>query len=726
MITPEQQAKINEWKQSNNFTTAAATSKPSGFDLVDRELAKRQITTEPAQQDVLQNLGQAYQQAPGVIAKEANLGNTGIGGEASNAVSKNPIVRAGENALGATNATLNTIFAPFGAIAKSITDTASKAIEKNPAIMQNPIFNKVLDFVNSSQNEITKLSQEHPEAARNLGNALNVALLTIGSKGAGAEKPIIPGEFTDLKPLGSAIKQGVKDSVGDLTVKGSPAGIAATKLGEKIAPPPTLPELTGRITGATGEEVPTATKGLQGIDLTTPLKKGAEYKDFSSRLEKGGAESQKVADEGYAKNPNKYTTNELTTKTTSGKFGVNYVKQALSDLKDLYSVTKEGGGNALERIKGFQTKLSQEGLTATDINNISKEYGKQFKAFKTNNQIKAGKIAAGAENVRSGLKDTARNLLTDDAAKIADKQTSDIIKTKEMVDELNTKVDAFKNNFRPGSPLQKMGAMVARIVDRVSGGAVKGIFKELLGASGAGEGTKLNILQLQKELQKNIDLFNKVNKMKPEEGVKTLSSFSEGVIPKITPTKEIEPLAQEARKYKSAEEFVKVQPTVYHGTSGENAIKINTEGFKTGSGKGVSGQTSNDFIYATENKVSAGRYVSDRLGIKNPTTVSGSFNGKVLDISGSKMADFEAFGEASKKLGVPLEIGSQGKPTMLNMPAIKKAMQEQGYGAIRFSDRYANGSKALAILPDNIKTKSQLTDIYNQATKGVNKKGLQK
>ena len=80
------------------------------------------------------------------------------------------------------------------------------------------------------------------------------------------------------------------------------------------------------------------------------------------------------------------------------------------------------------------------------------------------------------------------------------------------------------------------------------------------------------------------------------------------------------------------------------------------------------------------------------------------------------MADFEAFGEASKKLGVPLGKDSQGNLSMLNMPAIKKAMQEQGYGAIRFSDRYANGSKALAILPDQIKTKSQLTDFYNKVT----------
>jgi hypothetical protein len=147
--------------------------------------------------------------------------------------------------------------------------------------------------------------------------------------------------------------------------------------------------------------------------------------------------------------------------------------------------------------------------------------------------------------------------------------------------------------------------------------------------------------------------------------------------------------------------------TVYHGTSLDNANKINDGGFKTGAGKGVSGSASNDFIYTTESKTSASKYVSDRLGIKNPTVVSGKITGKILDIPG-KMADFEAFGEASKKLGVPLGKDSQGGLSMLDMPAIKKAMKEQGYSAIRFSDKYANGTKAMAVLPDQIKVASAL------------------
>lgn len=155
--------------------------------------------------------------------------------------------------------------------------------------------------------------------------------------------------------------------------------------------------------------------------------------------------------------------------------------------------------------------------------------------------------------------------------------------------------------------------------------------------------------------------------------------------------------------------------TVYHGTSLENANKISTDGFKAGGGKGVSGGASSDFVYVTKNKASANRYVSDRLGIKNPTTVEGSFSGKVLEVQGIK-ADFEAFGEVSKKLGVPLGVDSQGNLSMLDMPAIKKAMKEQGYGAIQFSDRYANGTKALAVLPENIKTKSP-KPIFKPASK---------
>lgn len=172
---------------------------------------------------------------------------------------------------------------------------------------------------------------------------------------------------------------------------------------------------------------------------------------------------------------------------------------------------------------------------------------------------------------------------------------------------------------------------------------------------------------------------------------------------------------------KTFEEFVKTQGTpVYHGTSAENAKGILSNGFALGKGKGVSGAASNDFIYVTPSKSGAGKYVSDRLGIKEPTIIESAISGKTLVIPGNNW-DFEVFGEVSKRLGVPLKPDSRGNLTMLDMPAIKLAMKKQGFGSIAFKDRGANGSQAIAVLPDSIKTRSQLTDIWEKANKNSSK-----
>ena len=413
-------------------------------------------------------------------------------------------------------------------------------------------------------------------------------------------------------------------------------------------------------------------------------------------------------------------------------------------------------------IRQLRARFEKEGLSVKELNQLAKEYGIEYKdrAFDKMGNAKAGYNAESFENIRKGVKEVLRERMPDDVSKELDAQISDLYSTRDLTRKMEENVNKLYQKIKNRTLMQKAGGALADVVDLATLGTLRGFVQKLL-PSNVGLKTA-NSLDLERELQKNLAKIEELSKMKegPEfdNGVKKLledSSFKTGEIPETTPVnKKLEdyrsgkpssqggyianPLAKkqvnqpkgnepvsssndntlltEAKKYKSAEEFVKSQPTVYHGTSLENANKINSEGFRTGAGKGVSGETSNDFIYATENKVSADRYVSDRLGIKNPTTVSGSFNGKVLVIPG-KMADFEAFGEASKKLGVPLGKDSQGSLTMLDMPAIKRAMQEQGYGAISFSDRYANGSKALAILPDQIKTKSQLTDIWKKANK---------
>lgn len=135
---------------------------------------------------------------------------------------KNFVVQVGENALQATVDTLGVIFAPFGAVAKAVTDRVSNAIEQNPAIVNSPAMGHIADFVNQVSTPIQKVLQAHPEAATNVGNALNIIITALsGEAGKG-----ITGSSGLDSSLGTV--QGVVDAVGS-KANDVVQGIADTK-----------------------------------------------------------------------------------------------------------------------------------------------------------------------------------------------------------------------------------------------------------------------------------------------------------------------------------------------------------------------------------------------------------------------------------------------------------------------------------------------------------------
>ena len=588
-----------------------------------------------------------------------------------------------ESALGAAVSGINTVFAPITGLAKTLTDHISNAIISNPTVMKDPTVNKFLDFINNSQNELSSLAKAHPEAVRNIGNALQLALIAAGAKTGVAEKPVgtVEGIVSGTKEALESAKGGAMDIVQG--VKELPG-----KISEKVNPTPTLPEVTGRITGAIGGEVSVAQRGLQGVDLNTPLKKGAEYSDLSKRFDTSIKSNLKSVDEVLSKDNTSYSSNELTQRTPTGKFGINYVKQAIQDLKDFYSGTKDV--DSLEKVKILEKKLNTDGLTAKEVNDLSKEYGSKFNAFKANNQIKGGKIAAGAENVRSGLKDTARGLIKDPEVAKLDKQTSDMIKTKEMVDDLNTKVDKFKNNYRPGTPLQKFSATIVRLADRVSGGILKGAIKEVTGKAGAGEGTKLDILQLQNELQKNIDLFNKVQSMKPEDAINKLldageSSFNKGVVPETT----------ESQLTDFYNQAVGKEQVFYHGTSKASAENIRKAGgFTPETTKGIKDLTGFD--------VPQDRPISLTLDKKTAELYSGirpeGGTGELLTFKGNLKLATEEQVSAIRKSGKD----------------IVETLRKQGYDGYHTSSPHDEMIETIVFNKEKLK-------LVNQAVKGEKK-----
>jgi len=169
----------------------------------------------------------------------------------------------------------------------------------------------------------------------------------------------------------------------------------------------------------------------------------------------------------------------------------------------------------------------------------------------------------------------------------------------------------------------------------------------------------------------------------------------------------IDKLAQEAKKYNSAEDFVKSQgDPLYHGTKAKfdnfslKDFGKTDEGFL---GKG---------IYSTSDKNYASTY-GDVLEIypnlKNPLVIEDPY----------------AFGAVhpdsiKNTLGIPKNSSAE---------QIKKALMDKGYDGVVVNTPYGEKNVEVLVLdPNSIKTKSQLIDIWNKAhgssdiPKGVNKK----
>uniref|UniRef100_A0A6H1ZN54 Uncharacterized protein n=1 Tax=viral metagenome TaxID=1070528 RepID=A0A6H1ZN54_9ZZZZ len=165
--------------------------------------------------------------------------------------------------------------------------------------------------------------------------------------------------------------------------------------------------------------------------------------------------------------------------------------------------------------------------------------------------------------------------------------------------------------------------------------------------------------------------------------ISSVPSAGKGII-----SPELQPLAQEARKYKSAEEFVKGQIKVYHGGSGIDEL-----------GKGIK-------ILSPEEKLkfstSGGGYVglSTTLDREYAQQFSKNIGGtkKVLEIYINPKAKI-------KEISGAIDDMSADEISVLSKEYdVLKSVEENEF-------RILNADVA--------KTKSQLTDFYNQVTKGV-------
>lgn len=194
----------------------------------------------------------------------------------------------------------------------------------------------------------------------------------------------------------------------------------------------------------------------------------------------------------------------------------NYVDEALGQLSELYTKIKDPV--ALERVRQITEKAKLGGLTTKEINDIAREYGREFgqKAFSKSGDPLTSVNAQAYENVRKGVKETAREILDDPILQATDKKISETIRTSELISKIEEQVNKLQQKIQKRSLGQNIGRGIEKLLNLSTFGASRGFVQALLPS---GQGLKvMNALDLEKVLSKRLseitDIVEKSDKLK--------------------------------------------------------------------------------------------------------------------------------------------------------------------------------------------------------------------
>ena len=502
MLTPEQELKAQEIIKSHNYKAPT----PVASDWFSKTAPKPVEKQEPGFSD---NMKSTFKEAIPAIGEIQQ----GIQNVKNAPTLPEKITAGGEALFSAPMAEIGKVLEPISWLAKQAQEISKPLTDKLGQLLASAIPESAKQSIKNtlSSPEITKIADkinqfadtpEGQQASKDFNNALGYLLMGIG--GQKAPSDLGSGLSNAKAGFETAADTGISAAKTELgAVKGAMEQKAITK----------IPSTVGKITQALPEELPTATRALSGIDT-----KGVKtYADLSSKLDSTIKSNQSTVDAKFSEAKGSYFPEELTQKITSGKTTIkqNFVSDALSNLKELYGKTKDAVSQA--KIMDLEAKYKAEGLTPSEINNLAKEYGTEFKnkAFsKVTGDPLTSTNAQAFENTRTGIKETARGLIEDESVRLLDKSTSDIIKTKQMTDDMATKVQQLQNKFEKAGLLQRAGNLISTGVNLVTGGIIKGFFKNMMGMSG--EGKTLNPIELQNRLAKNLKLLDELNKLDPK------------------------------------------------------------------------------------------------------------------------------------------------------------------------------------------------------------------
>jgi hypothetical protein len=400
------------------------------------------------------------------------------------------------------------------------------------------IANGIKNAVNSPVGQSIEKTLTAPDVTSDLNSVKNIAgtagIVAGAGQGAQAMQDVIPGIKADISSVSNMIPSSVKNAI--------------------VGTPATTEGTVGQIVQGTGNEISSAQRALTSID-TTGVK---TFSDLSDKLQAQIEANTSNVDAELGKSTQLFTPADVKTNVpVSGmveKIGTDGnpvldedgdtvmepakplttdpVASGLKQLQTLYD--KTGDTENLARINGMINDYQNgKGLTLQQINGIARESSAELNAYGANGEVSTSLPKQAIENTRQALKDFVRTNNTGsdtggDTTQITDKNTSDLIKTKDMVDDMDSKVQQLENKLQNYGTLQKFGRFAGQAFDMFTGGIVKGFLKSVMGI-GQGQGTVMNAIQLQNALSGNLSLLNQLNAMPDAQAVAALSKIVSSV-----------------------------------------------------------------------------------------------------------------------------------------------------------------------------------------------------
>lgn len=359
------------------------------------------------------------------------------------------------------------------------------------------------------QSVIQKYQALPPETQRDIDAVLGIGSLATELTGFGIAGR---GAKVGMKAGKEAIESGVK------AVK--PVISQTAKRGKELVKPTITPQkAVEEILGGRKDIPDWATKTLQKVNTT----KVKTFDELEQTIKKTVNKLQKQVDTELGKDTTKIPLKQLTTQQiTSGGQTVktNYVQNAISHLKETYS--KSGDAVLAKEMDELLKRAKTEGLTKLEVNNLARKYGSEFKekSFGKIGEPLTSVSAKLYETTRKGLKDVARGGLKGSKAEIKDQLTSRLLSVNKLIAKQKEAVSALRRRIEDRGILEKLGHGTTKVLDMVSGGAIRGVVGGLL-PRGVGYKT-LNALDLEKLLQRNLKIIREANKANTPKQVESI------------------------------------------------------------------------------------------------------------------------------------------------------------------------------------------------------------